>query len=72
MRDNGGILKRGAMATVVGPSCPLHLGVLDSPDYWTDEALVSAVRTLSAHQLHQLSLDYDQRRRHQQGNGLRR
>ena len=60
------------MATAVGPSCQLHLGVLDSPDYWTDEALVSAVRTLSAHQLHQLSLGFEEGRRHQQGNGLRR
>ena len=24
-----------------GPSCPLLLGTLDSPDYWTDEALVA-------------------------------
>ena len=56
MRDNGGILKRGAMAIAVGPSCPLQLGVLDSPDYWTIEALVSAVRPLSAHELHQLAL----------------
>ena len=64
MRDIGGILRRGAMATAVAPSCPLHLGVLGSPDYWTDEALVSAVRPLSAHQLHQLSLGSEQGRRH--------
>ena len=56
VRNNGGILKRGAMAIAVGPSCPLHLGVLDSSDCWTDEALVSAVRPLSAHELHQLAL----------------
>ena len=56
VRDNGGILKRGAISVAVCPSCPLHLGVLDSPDYWTDEALVSAVRPLSAHELHQLAL----------------
>ena len=52
VRNNGGILKRGAMAIAVGPSCPLHLGVLDSSDCWTDEALVSAVRPLLAHELH--------------------
>ena len=71
MRDNGGILKRGVMAIAVGPSCPLHLGVLDSPDYWTDEALVSAVRPLSAHELHQPALGSERKRRHQQGNDLR-
>lgn len=26
-------------------SCPLHLGVLDSPDYWSDNALASALRS---------------------------
>ena len=71
VRDSGGILKRGAMATLVGPSCPLHLGVIDSPDYWTDEALVSAVRPLSAHEAHQLALGSEQAWRHQQGNVLR-
>lgn len=25
-----------------GPSCPLQLGMLDSPDYWTDNALFEA------------------------------
>ena len=72
VRNNGRILKRGAMAIAVGPSCPLHLGVLDSPDYWTDEALVSAVRPLSAHELHQLALGSERERRHQQGNDLKR
>ena len=70
MLDDGGILKLGVMAIAVGPSCPLHLGVLDSPDYWTDEALVSAVRPLSAHELHQLALGSERERRHQQGNCL--
>ena len=60
-----------SLATAVGPSCPLHLGVLDSPDYWTDEALVSAVRPLSAHELHQLALGSERERRHQQGHDLR-
>ena len=69
--DNGTILKRGAMAIAVGPSCPLHVGVLDSPDYWTDEALASAVRPLSAHELHQFALGSERERRHQQGNDLR-
>ena len=52
MRDDGGILKRGVMAIAVAPSCPLNVGVLDSSDCWTDEALVSAVRTLLAHELY--------------------
>ena len=70
--DNERILKQGAMAIAVGPSCPLHQGVLDSPDYWTDEALVSAVRPLSAHELHQLALGSERERRHQLGNDLKR
>ena len=70
-RDDERILKRGAMAVAVGPSCPLHLGVLDSPDYWTDEALASAVRPLSAHELHQLALGSEQERLHQQDHDLR-
>ena len=37
---------------ISGPSCPLHLGVLDSPDYWTDDALMSAVRPLDPEELH--------------------
>ena len=71
VRNNGRILKRGAMAIAVGPSCPLHLGVLDSADYWTGEALVSAVRPLSAHELHQLALGSERERRHHQGHDLR-
>ena len=39
-----------------GPSCPLHLGTLDSPDYWTDDALMAAVRPLSAAELHRMVL----------------
>ena len=69
--DNGATLKRGAMAIAVGPSCPLHLGVLDSLDYWTDEALVAAVRPLSAYELHQLALGSERRKRQQQGKDLR-
>ena len=30
------------------PSCPLRLGILDSPDYWTDNALVEAVSPTTA------------------------
>ena len=30
-------------AMMIGPSCPLRLGLLDSPDYWTDDAPISAV-----------------------------
>ena len=41
---------------VAGPSCPLHLGVLDSPDYWTDDALMSAVRPLNVEELHHLAI----------------
>ena len=37
------------------PSCPLHLGLLDSPDYWTDNALVATVRPLSADEWHRLA-----------------
>ena len=60
------------MATAVGSSCPLHLGVLDSPDSWTDEALVSAVRPLSAHEINKLALGSEQARLLQQGYVLRR
>ena len=59
------------MAIAVALSCPLHLGVLDSSGWWTDEALVSAVRPLSAHELHQLALGSERERRHQQGHDLR-
>ena len=59
------------MARAVGPSCPLRLGVLDSLDYWTDEALVAAVRPLSAYELHQLTLGSECRKRRQQGEDLR-
>ena len=65
MRNNEAILKRGAMAVAVGLSCPLHLGVLDSPDYWTDEALASAVRPLSADELHHMALGSQRERRHE-------
>jgi len=58
------------MAVAVGPSCPLRLGVFDSPDYWTDDALVSAVRPLSAQELHQLALGSQRTRRHEQSKGL--
>ncbi|QNI47991.1 hypothetical protein [Synechococcus sp. A15-60] len=43
-----------------GPSCPLHLGTLDSPDYWTDDALMAAVRPLSATELHRMALGLQQ------------
>ena len=38
-----------------GPSCPLRLGLLDSPDYWTDSALMSAVRPLSAEETYHMT-----------------
>ncbi|QNI53663.1 hypothetical protein SynBIOSE41_01142 [Synechococcus sp. BIOS-E4-1] len=39
------------------PSCPLHLGILDSPDYWTDNALVDAVSPASASEWRQWTLE---------------
>ena len=39
------------------PSCPLHLGILDSPDYWSDNALVDAVSPASASEWRQWTLD---------------
>ncbi len=59
------ILKGGAM--ISGPSCPLHLGVLDSPDYWTDDALLSALRPLSAEELHHLAIGSQRQRNREQG-----
>ena len=35
-----------------GPICPLRLGTLDSPDYWTDPVLMSSVRPLTAQESH--------------------
>ena len=54
MSHDEDILKGRAMIT--GPSCPLHLGLLDSPDYWTDDALLSAVRPLNADELHHMAI----------------
>ncbi len=45
-----------------GPSCPLHLGTLDSPDYWTDDALMAAVRPLSATEMHRMALAMEDRK----------
>ena len=59
------ILKGEAM--ISGPSCPLRLGVLDSPDYWTDDALMSAVRPLNPEELHHLAVGSQQRRNQQRG-----
>lgn len=50
-----------------GPSCPLHLGTLDSPDYWTDDALIAAVRPLSATELHRLAIGSQLQRRREEG-----
>ena len=49
------ILKGEAM--MIGPSCPLRLGLLDSPDYWTDPALMSAVVPLTAEETHYLTVE---------------
>ena len=61
------ILKGEAM--ISGPSCPLRLGVLDSPDpdFWTDDALMSAVRPLNPEELHHLAVGSQQRRNQQRG-----
>ena len=59
------ILKGGAM--ISGPSCPLHLGLLDSPDYWTDDALLSALRPLNAEELHHLAIGSQRQRKREQG-----
>ena len=59
------ILKGEAM--ISGPSCPLHLGVLDSPDYWTDDALMSAVRSLNPEELHNVTIGSQQKRDREQG-----
>ena len=58
------ILKGGAM--ISGPSCPLHLGVLDSPDYWTDDALLSALRPLNAEELHHVAIGSQQQKKREQ------
>ena len=54
------ILKGEAM--ISGPSCPLRLGVLDSPDDWPDDALISAVHPLNPEELHHLAAGSQQRR----------
>ena len=59
------ILKEEAM--IAGSSCPLHLGVLDSPDYWTDDALMSAVRPLNPEELHHLAIGSQQQKNREQG-----
>ena len=52
---------------ISGPSCPLRLGVLDSPDYWTDDALMSAVRPLNPEELHHLAIGTQRRRARERG-----
>ena len=64
------ILKAEVM--INGPSCPLHLGVQDSPDYWTDDALMSAVRPLNPEELHHLAIGYQQQKSREQGQRLMR
>ena len=58
------ILKGAAM--IAGPSCPLHLGLLDSPDYWTDDALISALRPLNAEELHHLAIGSQQQKKREE------
>ena len=52
---------------ISGPSCPLHLGVLDSPDYWTDDALLSAVRPLNAEEVHHFAIGSQHQKTREQG-----
>ena len=59
------ILEGEAMSS--GPSCQLQLGVLDSPDYWTNYSLMSAVRPLNPEELHHLAVGSQQRRNQQRG-----
>ena len=59
------ILKGEAM--ISGPSCPLRLGVLDIPDYWTDDVLMCAVCPLNPEELHHLVVGSQQRRNKQRG-----
>ncbi|QNI73915.1 hypothetical protein SynNOUM97013_01858 [Synechococcus sp. NOUM97013] len=54
--------RKVAVMQTGGPSCPLHLGTLDSPDYWTDDALMAAVRPLSATELHRMALGMQHRK----------
>ena len=58
---------RKGEAMISGPSCPLRLGVLDSPDYWTDDALMSAVHPLNPEELHHLAIGSQQRRTRERG-----
>ena len=52
---------------ISGPTCPLRLGVLDSPYYWTDDALMSAVRPMDPEEFHHLAVRFQQRRNQQRG-----
>ena len=52
---------------ITGPSCPLHLGLLDSPDYWTDDALLSAVRPLNTEELHHMAVGSQRQKQREQG-----
>ena len=38
-----------------GPSCPIRPVFLDSADYWTDDALMSAVQPLSAEETYRMA-----------------
>ena len=64
LRHDEDILKGAAM--IAGPSCPLHLGLLDSPDYWTDDALISALRPLNAEELHHLAIGSQQQKKREE------
>ena len=65
LRHDEDNLKGAAM--IAGPSCPLHLGLLDSPDYWTDDALISAVRPLNPEELHPLAIGSQQQKKREEG-----
>ena len=65
-----GILKAEAM--IAGPSCPLHLGVLGSPDYWTDDALMSAVSPFNPEEFQHLAIGSQQQKNQEEGQRLMR
>ena len=37
-----------AFTMIHGPCCPIHQSTLDSPDYWTDPALMSSAAPASS------------------------
>ena len=50
----------------------MRVGVLDSPDYWTDDALISAVRPLNPKELHHVAIGSQHQMNQEQGQRLMR